>query len=162
METGLVELRVRGIALDEPDGSPIVVLEDRSHSRQIELPAGAFEASAIIMELEGIVPPRPLTHDLLADLFQEGGFFLDEVVLAPAGNTGGARARLDYHKGLRRLSKEVRPADAIALALRLDAPIAAEPRLLGAAAQDRSPEPVARRKSRILCFDDWRERAVGA
>jgi bifunctional DNase/RNase len=163
METGLVELRVRGIALDGPDGAPLVVLEDRARRHRLELPAGPFEASAIIMELEGIAPPRPLTHDLLAEVFRDGGLFLDEVILAPAGATGGGtRARLDYHKGLRHLEREVRPADAIALALRLGAPIEAEPELLEALPFRREPEPEERRKPRILLMEDWKERAVGA
>jgi bifunctional DNase/RNase len=161
METGLVELRVRGVALDSPDGAPYVVLEDRGRGRRIELPIGPFEASAIIMELEGITPPRPLTHDLLADIFRDAGFSLDGVVLSEAAD-GGSRARLEYSKGPRRLEREVRPSDAIALALRLGAPVAAEPRLVEASSALPGPPLRERRKPRILFLDDWKERAVGA
>ncbi len=169
MEQLLVGLRVRGIALDGPEGVPLVVLEDRLRGRQVALPASPFEASAIIMELEGITPPRPLTHDLLAELFVEGGLVLDGVLLY-GGSGGGSsvRARLDYRKGPRRLEREARPADAIALAIRLGATIAAEPGLLepsppsALAAGRAEAEREGRRRSRILLFDEWRERAVGA
>ena len=163
MDKELVELRVRGIVLDGPEAQPRVVLEDKARRRRVEFPAGAFEASAIIMELEGIAPPRPLAHDILAEVFQEGGFFLDEVVLSARGDE--VRARLDYRQGLRRLAKEVGPADAVALAIRLGAPIEAEPALFareGEALPSAGPATRARRKPRILLLEDWRTRAVGA
>lgn len=161
MKTVFVELRVRGVALDGPDGAPLVLLEDRQSGRRLGLPIGPFEASAILMELEGIAPPRPLAHDLLADFFREGGFALDGVILS--GDVAeGAHARLVYRKGLARREKAVRPSDAIALALRLGAPITAEPPLVKAASAPFSPSRHERRKPRILFLEDWKERAVGA
>ncbi len=160
MDNGLVELRVRGVALDGPEGAPLVVLEDRARRRRVEFPAGPFEASAIIMELEGIAPPRPLTHDLLAEIFREGGFTLDEVVLGTS--RGSVSARLKYRKGQCRLVRDVRPADAVALAIRLGAPIEAEPGLLEAERRRSEPLQRGRRKPRILILDDWKARAVGA
>jgi len=164
----LVELRVRGVALDGPGGAPLVVLEDKSRGRCVSLPAGPFEASAIIMEIEGIEPPRLLAHDLLAEVFQEGGFVLDGVVLLP--DRGGASARLEYRRGQRTFSKVVGPADAIALAIKLGAPVEADPELLDAlrsrpadAESTRpGPEDALRQAPKILVLDDWRQRAVGA
>ncbi|MBL8967618.1 MAG: bifunctional nuclease family protein [Spirochaetaceae bacterium] len=140
MSKDYVEVRVHGVAVDPGEGAPIVLLLDAAGEAGIPVPVGAFEASAIIIELEGIAPPRPLTHDLLAELFREGGMSLERAELYGEGAAtqlagSGPLARLVYRRGFRRLSREVRPSDAIALALRLKAPICAERALLGSRAQ---------------------------
>jgi len=125
MDTGSVELRVRSVRID--GGEPVVALEDPETGRRLDIPIGPFEASAVILELEGIVPPRPLTHDLLAQVFEEAGFRLEGAELF---GRGGERARLTYRRGEARAEKEVRPSDALALALRLGAPITARASML--------------------------------
>jgi bifunctional DNase/RNase len=129
MKKDLVEMKVRGVAVDRGDGLPIVLLLDEEGGAGIPLPVGPFEASAIIIELEGISPPRPLTHDLLASTFRESGLVLERAELFGARGEG-AQARLVYRRGLSRRRKEVRPSDAVALAIRLKAPICAEKELL--------------------------------
>ena len=139
------------------DDEPIVILEDRVTDRRLMIPVGPFEASAIILEMEGISVPRPLTHDLLADFFEEGGFHLDEVEFF-SEDVSGIRSRLLYRKGLREFVKEVRPSDALALALRLDAPLRSEPSFLEH--QERGSVPWQR--PRILSLDDWKAKALRA
>ena len=139
------------------DDEPIVILEDRQTDRRLMVPVGAFEASAIILGLEGISFPRPLTHDLLAVFFEEGGFHLDEVeFFGDAGS--GVRARLSYRKGLRKFKKEVRPSDALALTLRLDAPLRAKASLLELQEQG----SVSWQRPRILAMDGWKAKALRA
>jgi uncharacterized protein len=155
MVNSLVELRIRGVSLE--DDEPCVVLQDRQTDRRLQVPVGPFEASAIILDLESIPTPRPLTHALLADFFAEGGFLLDKVELF--GEAGlGARARLCYRKGLRAFQKEVRPSDALALALRLEAPIFADTEIIDR--QEREAGPW--RKSKILALEDWKAKAMRA
>jgi bifunctional DNase/RNase len=125
MQAELVELRIRSVRLE--NGEPSVLLENPNSGRVLSIPIGPFEASALIIELEGIVPPRPLTHDLLAELFTEAGFSLE---FAELFGEGGAKARLSYRKDGGTAVKEVRPSDALALALRLRAPIMAESSIL--------------------------------
>ena len=155
MENGIVELRIRGLSME--DDEPIVILEDRVTDRRLLVPVGPFEASAIILELEGISPPRPLTHDLLADFFAEGGFCLDEVVFFGAAGSG-IRARLSYRKGLKQFTKEVRPADALALALRLDAPLRTKNVLLELQRSGSLPW----KKPKIVGMEDWKAKALRA
>jgi uncharacterized protein len=155
MEDGSIELRVRGVSME--DDEPIVILEDRVTDRRLLVPVGPFEASAIILELEGIFPPRPLTHDLLAAFFEEGGFSLDAAELF-GDAVAGARARLSYRKGLRKFEKEVRPSDAIALALRLGSPLRADPALLADQERGRGTW----RRPRILALDAWKAKALRA
>jgi uncharacterized protein len=152
MKSGYTELRIRGVSLENDE--PIVVLEDRATDRRFQIPIGPFEASAIILELEGITPPRPLTHDLLADFIEEGGFCLDQVELFGEPESG-SRARLGYRKGLRKYEKEVRPSDALALALRLDAPVFAEASMFDRRAGDQA----AWHRPKIFVLDEWKARA---
>lgn len=157
MKQDFVEVRVHGVSVGPGEGAPMVLLLDGKGEAGLPVPVGPFEASAIIIELEGISPPRPLTHDLLAELFREGGLSLERAELYGELGSGGWRglpdslglafpeggfraagaplARLVYRRGLRRREREVRPSDAIALALRLGAPICAERGLLGSRAE---------------------------
>lgn len=155
MEKVSIELRIRGVSME--DDEPVVILEDRATDRRLIVPVGAFEASAIILELEGICPPRPMTHDLLAQFFEEGGFCLDEVELSADGRSG-IRARLSYRKGLRKFEKEVRPSDALALALRLGARLHAPASLLDL--QERGGIPW--RRPRIVALDEWKAKSLRA
>ena len=124
-----VELRVHGVAVDSGDGLPVVLLLDEEGSAGLPLAVGPFEASAIIIELEGIAPPRPLTHDLLAEFFRDGGLVLERAELF-GDRESSPQARLIYRRGFLRKSRDVRPSDAVALAIRLKAPICAERALL--------------------------------
>jgi len=155
MERRIIELRIRGVSIE--DDEPVVILEDRVTDRRLMVPVGPFEASAIILELEGISPPRLMTHDLLAEFFAEGGFSLDEAEFFGDAGTG-IRSRLSYRKGLRKCSKEVRPSDALALALRLGAPLRAETNLLEL--QEQGCLPL--RRPRIVALDDWKAKALRA
>jgi bifunctional DNase/RNase len=129
MTKDFVEVRVHGVAVDDGEGMPVVLLLDKDEGAGIPLSVGPFEASAIIIELQGISPPRPLTHDLLAELFRESGLILERAELYGAAEVG-PQARLIYRRGLIQRRKEVRPSDAVALALRLKAPICAQRSLL--------------------------------
>jgi uncharacterized protein len=152
MKNGFTGLRIRGVSMEKDE--PVVILEDRATDRRFRIPVGPFEATAIILELECISPPRPLTHDLLADFFEEGGFSLEDVVLF--GEPGpGSRARLSYRKGLRKYEKEVRPSDALALALRLDAPVFAEASMF----DRREDGRVAWHRPKVVALDEWKARA---
>jgi uncharacterized protein len=152
MKNGFTGLRIRGVSMEKDE--PVVILEDRTTDRRFLIPVGPFEATAIILELESISPPRPLTHDLLADFFEEGGFSLDEVKLF--GGPGAlSRARLSYHKGLRKFEKEVRPSDALALALRLDAPLFAEAAMFDQGKDGAAAWP----RPKIVALEEWKARA---
>ncbi len=158
MDKGMVELRIRGVSVEGPDDSPLVILENPGGDLRLTVPVGPFEASAIIMELEGINPPRPLTHDLLASFFREGGFCLDRVELF--GETPDCpRARLSYRRGFKRLGREVRPSDAIALALRLGAPLTVDSDILKPG-RCLDQEPQYRGPRRVLSLDDWKSRTL--
>lgn len=136
MAKDFVAVRVSGVSVEEGESLPLVYLREGGGEGEggLGLRVGPFEASAILLHLEGIVPTRPLAHDLLAEFFREGGLSLERVELfGPTAEEVGAR--LVYRRGFSRRSREVRPADALALALRLHAPVCAERRLLAGPAR---------------------------
>ena len=128
MDVKKVEFTVAGVALDGESDAPTVLMRDISGMFLITVPVGAFEASAIIIELEGLHPPRPLTHDLLAGFLRRHRFTLRSFELYERLEDGFL-GRIRYRKGLKTFSMEVRPSDGIALALRLGSPILANPDL---------------------------------
>lgn len=118
----MIEMKVAGIALDAATRSPIVLLRDSSDRRALPIYIGQDQAKAIINALENQVPPRPLTHDLFVNLFEEWGMTLERVVIhSLQDNT--FYAVLTVCQGEVKKEIDARPSDAIALALRTNSPI---------------------------------------
>jgi uncharacterized protein len=109
------ELDVVGVRVEMPSNSPIVLLRERDGDRYLPIWVGAPEASAIALAQQGVVPQRPLTHDLLKDVIEALGRRLEEVrIIAIRENI--FHAELVFDGGLVVSS---RSSDAIALALRV-------------------------------------------
>jgi uncharacterized protein len=118
----MIEMKVAGIALDAATRSPIVLLRDSSDRRALPIYIGQDQAKAIINALENQVPPRPLTHDLFVNLFEEWDMTLERVVIhSLQDNT--FYAVLTICQGDVKKELDARPSDAIALALRTNSPI---------------------------------------
>jgi uncharacterized protein len=103
-------------------GAYAILLKEVSGNRRLPIIIGAFEAQAIALEIEGIKPPRPLTHDLLKQMIDNLGAAVMEVIIDELReNTFYAKIILEASG----LSNEVdaRPSDAIALAVRTQSPI---------------------------------------
>ncbi len=118
----MIEMKVAGIALDAVSRHPIVLLRDASERRQLPIFIGQDQARAIISALENQVPPRPLTHDLMANLLEEWDMVLERIVIhSLQDNT--FYAVLMVRQGEVRKEIDSRPSDAIAIALRTKSPI---------------------------------------
>jgi uncharacterized protein len=115
----VLDLEVIGVRVEMPSNNPIVLLRDREGGRYLPIWVGAVEATAIAYAQQGIVPPRPLTHDLLKDILTALGVTLVEVRITSLQD-GVFYALLVFSNGV---EVSARPSDAIALALRVDAPI---------------------------------------
>ena len=121
-ETVAVELSTVG--LDGRTGTPIVVLRDPESGGVLPIWVGVMEAQAIALALHGVVPPRPMTHDLMASLIAELRADVEEVVVTDLRNNtyfGMVRLKVAGDRKIRDLDS--RPSDALALALRTGAPI---------------------------------------
>jgi len=120
-----VEMKVRGLALDPLSNMPIIILRDEEDKRSLPIWVGIFEANAIALELEKITTPRPMTHDLIKNILEA----LDARVLKVAVNDlrdNTFFAVIHMQLGESELTVDSRPSDAIALALRVGAPIFVE------------------------------------
>ena len=120
-----------GVRVEMPTNQPIVLLRERDGDRYLPIWIGAAEATAIAYAQQGVVPPRPLTHDLLRNVIDELGHTLTRVRIV-ALKDGVFHAALDLDGGAEAGGTviESRSSDAIALALRAGAEIVAEESLL--------------------------------
>ena len=118
----MIEMKVMGIALDTRTGSPIVVLHDKQNRRALPIWIGSAEASAIIRKIENLNVVRPMTHDLIPDIIQKTGYELDRIEINDVEQET-YYATLFLKKGDEVLEIDSRPSDAIAVAIRVDAPI---------------------------------------
>lgn len=119
----MIEMKVMGIALDTRTGSPIVVLNDKESTRALPIWIGTAEASSIIRQIEKIQVARPMTHDLICSILIETGFMLERVEIHDVSEeTYFANLVLVNDDG-DELNVDSRPSDAIAIALRTEAPI---------------------------------------
>jgi len=120
--TQLVPMSIKGLMLDPVSNSPIVVLKDEEEKFFLPIWVGIFEANAIALQLENVTTPRPMTHDLLRNMISELDAQVIRVVINDLrDSTFFAQIRLIT--GGRTLELDARPSDAIALALRTEAPI---------------------------------------
>ena len=108
--------------LDPNSNSPIVVLQDEASGVLLPIWIGIFEAHSIAMKLEGIQPPRPMTHDLLTNTFTAVQGLVERVEVTDlVDNT--YFARIYFQMADKAYTLDSRPSDAIALALRTTSPI---------------------------------------
>lgn len=110
-------------------GAYALVLGEVGGNRRLPIIIGAFEAQAIALELEKIQPPRPMTHDLLRDTLEAVGAEVMDVVIDEL-REGTFFAKIRYvHEGDEG-QLDSRPSDAVALAVRVDAPIYVSPSVM--------------------------------
>jgi len=125
---GPQEADVTGVMVDPQSRQPLVVLQGRRDKRTLVLTIGHFEANGIAIPLQGVTPPRPLTHDLILNLLTDFKASLARIVITDLKNdVYYAVLYLDVGGTLRTVDS--RPSDAIALALRAKVPIMVEDRV---------------------------------
>ena len=148
-------MEVAGVRVELPANTPMVVLrEQEGRHRLLPIMIGSPEASAIHNALEGIVPQRPLTHDLLVNVFAALGAELESVIVTEVrDHTFYAELHLRTDGGPKVVSS--RPSDALALAVRTGTPIYADETLLDEAALD-APDELAEQEEEAI-LDEFRD-----
>lgn len=126
--------------LELPANAPVVLLREQTGDRVLPIYIGPEEAKAIAMALEGHVTPRPMTHDLLRDTLGAIGASLARVTVTELRERT-FYAELELHVEGRTVRVSSRPSDAIALAVRVDAPIFASEDVLDEAAAAPPEDP---------------------
>ncbi|MDH4246727.1 MAG: bifunctional nuclease family protein [Deltaproteobacteria bacterium] len=119
---GFTLMKVHRLVLDPNTNSPIVILQDDASGCLLPIWIGIFEAHSIAMKMESVQPPRPMTHDLLANTFEVMAGQVHRVeVVDLVDNTYFARIYFTVKE--QEFTLDSRPSDAIALALRATSPI---------------------------------------
>ena len=127
-----IEMTIKGLMVDPITNMPIVILRDAEGQRVLPIWVGIFEANAIALQIENIATPRPMTHDLLRNIIHDLQATVEKVVVSDLkDNTFYALIHLQVNgEGV---AVDSRPSDAIALALRVRAPIFVEDRVIDSA-----------------------------
>jgi len=125
----VIEMSIKGLMIDPVTNMPIVILRDRDNQRALPIWVGPVEANAIALQIENVAPPRPMTHDLLRNLLEELGARLVRVVISDLRDST-FYAYLELDRDGEVLFVDSRPSDALALSLRVRAPVFVEERVL--------------------------------
>lgn len=121
----MIELDIMGVRVEVPSNAPMLLLKESGGQRYLPIWIGAAEASAIVNALEGVVPPRPMTHDLMADLLaQQSHIDVEGRITTVVDGTFYAELWVGGHP------LSARPSDVVALALRVGFKVLCAPELL--------------------------------
>ena len=119
----MIKLNVLGISYSQTQsGAYALILTEENGDRRIPIIVGGFEAQSIAIELEGLKPPRPLTHDLFLNFAKTFSITIREVVIYKL-EEGVFYSQLLCDDGVEKINLDARTSDAIALALRFKCPI---------------------------------------
>jgi bifunctional DNase/RNase len=125
----MIELSLIGVRVELPSNQPIVLLKEVDGERYLPIWIGAVEATAIAFALQGIQTPRPMTHDLMRDILSQTNTDVERIVINDlVEQTFYAAIRMTANSQVSEVSS--RPSDAIALAVRINAPIFASEEVL--------------------------------
>jgi uncharacterized protein len=128
----MIEMELTGVRVELPTNQPIVLLREREGERYLPIWIGAAEAAAIALSLQGVVTPRPMTHDLLKNILEDLSVGVQRIeVTELRESTFFATIRMDRAGQDHEIS--ARPSDAIALAVRMSVPIFASEEVLNEA-----------------------------
>jgi bifunctional DNase/RNase len=143
--SGPQEAEVIAVVLDPRTSAPTVLLQGKRDGRRLAMAIGPAEATGIAVPLQGVKPPRPLTHDLFLTVFGRLSIAVDRVVIHDLrDNIYYATVHLRGGPGPMEL--DARPSDAIALAVRAGAPVLVEDRVFD---KSRDEEPASPSRSHI-------------
>ena len=113
-----VEMTLEGVRIEFPSQRPILLLKEKDGNRYLPIWVGAFEASAIALEVSNIKTPRPMTHDLIVNIFRSLNIKVDTIEVCDIkDNTFYAYLNLVYLDN-KKIKIDSRPSDAIAIAVR--------------------------------------------
>jgi len=119
-----IKLEILGLSSSQSQssGSFALVLGESDGNRRLPIIIGMFEAQAIAIEIEKIIPNRPMTHDLFKSFANSFHFHVEEIIISDL-KEGVFFAKIVCTDGLKKNEIDARPSDAIAIGLRFDAPI---------------------------------------
>ena len=124
-----IEMTIKGLMVDPITNMPIVILRDQEGKRVLPIWVGIFEANAIALQIENIATPRPMTHDLLRNVIADLKADVEKIVVSELQEST-FYSMIHLRVGGEVVAVDARPSDAIALALRVRAPIFVEDQVI--------------------------------
>ena len=128
----MVEMNLAGVRVELPSNQPIVLLREQEGERFLPIWIGQPEAAAIALALQGVVTPRPMTHDLMKNILDEMAIQVNSIVITEL-REGTFFAVINMQRNGDAWEISSRPSDAIALAVRLGCKIFASEDVLSEA-----------------------------
>ena len=129
----MIEMELTGVRVELPTNQPIILLRERDGERYLPIWIGAAEAAAIALSLQGVVTPRPMTHDLLKNILEDLAVQVQRIVVTELRDST-FYASIEMQRAAESFEVSSRPSDAIALAVRMAIPIFASEEVLDEAA----------------------------
>ena len=124
-----IEMSIKGLMVDPITNTPIVILRDKDGQRVLPIWVGIFEANAIALQIENVSTPRPMTHDLVTEMLSQLEARVTRITVTELrDNTFYASITIQMDGT--EIEVDSRPSDAIALAVRAEAPIFADERVI--------------------------------
>ena len=167
-----LKLEILGLSSSQSQtGSFALVLGEVEGNRRLPIIIGMFEAQAIAIEIEKILPNRPMTHDLFKAFANNFHFTIEEIVISDL-KEGVFFAKIVCTDGMKKMEIDARPSDAIAIGLRFDSPIYTYENILAEAGivltdeADDEPEvkaetkPKTKRSEAVKSKDDFKNLSV--
>jgi bifunctional DNase/RNase len=121
----LIKMQIKGLMIDPITNMPIVILKDTKTNSVLPIWVGIFEANAIMLKIENIETPRPMTHDLIKSILANLKAKVEKIVVTTLKNNT-YYALIFLNVDGKKIEVDSRPSDAIALALRTESPIYVE------------------------------------
>ena len=115
-------MKIRGLMMDPITNMPIVILKEAAGAGILPIWVGVYEANAIMLEIEKVVTPRPMTHDLVTDMLAQLDAQVTRITVTEL-KENTFYASITVQQNGSEIEIDSRPSDAIALAVRADAPI---------------------------------------
>ena len=131
----IIAVRVARVTLDTSSNRFVIILKDDTYQRWLPIVVGPAEAQAIALQLENVAPPRPMTHDLMKNLLDSMKADISQVVVSDL-KENTYYATIGIKRNGSNAQIDARPSDAIALALRFQAPIFVDEQVMKKAAID--------------------------
>jgi uncharacterized protein len=128
----MIEMNLAGVRIELPTNQPIVLLREAEGERFLPIWIGQSEAAAIALALQGVVTPRPMTHDLLKNILEEMSVTVNSIAITELRD-GTFYAVINMQRNGTAYEISSRPSDAIALAVRLQCKIFANEEVLSEA-----------------------------
>jgi bifunctional DNase/RNase len=154
----VIQVRIASLAVDPRSNQPVIVLrpldEEPGNGRVLPIWIGQPEATAILLAIEGVELPRPLTHDLMKNLLETLDSCLERVEITRVED-GTFYAALILRAEERTMAVDARPSDSIALAVRTGAPIFVAQDVLDAASVDDTTDEVVDEEAELQAFREF-------